>query len=267
MEGSPELEVVFGDAESYRRHVNRFYELQAAMDEARGNFTRDVQAALVAASRATGKCPSELLAPLYFGAHRDGETYRKLGAQFEEEYGAISNLHRLGETAGLTPNYRWKVSQIATLYADTLVDYKEMRIAFFDQLAGELQARGCSIAKLLEDGEKAARPDVEALVTAVPLDTPRKPPRNRGEPAPIVQASTVTFFVDNTGCAEALRVYVDGTLLGEVDAQSKTAFQALAGRHMLCLIESDSTAQCGDPSTVRESYIHDRWSIRMQCGK
>jgi hypothetical protein len=265
MEGSPELEVVFGDTASYRRHVDRFYTIRDDMDRARTTFTRHVQAALLAASRGDGRCPTDVLAPLYSTAHREGETYRKLGAKFEQEYVAITNLDRLGETTGLTPDYRWKVNQIRGVYSDALVDYKEMRISFFDQLASELQARGCSTAKLLEQGEKVPVPDVAAVIAALPGRNDKRPARRNDKPVPIVPASTVTFFIDNTGCGDALRVYVDGTLLGEVAGSAKTAVQALAGRHMLCLLDRDSVEECGDPSTVRESYIHDGWSIRMQC--
>lgn len=267
MEGSPELEVVFGDTDSYKRHVDRFYELDQEMDRARGTFTRHVQAALLAASRQEGKCPVDTLAPLYASAHKQGDVYRRLGRKFEDEYAAISSLDKLGETAGLTPSYRTKVAQVYGIYEGAVVDYREMRIAFFAQLATELQARGCSTATLLEKGQQAPLPDIDALLAAVPEKTAEPKRRRNQAPVPIVPASTVTFFVDNTRCDQPHRVYVDGTLLGEVDARAKTAFQALAGRHMLCLIESRSALECGEASTVRESYIHDGWSIRMNCGK
>jgi hypothetical protein len=222
----------------------------------------------MAVSKHRGKCPVDTLAPLYYRAHTEGEIYRRLGGEFEREYSAIHGLHKLGETSGLTPDYRWRVNRIERLYKDALVDYKEMRIAFFAQLASELQARGCSTSKLLEAGETAPSPDLNALTTSVDENALKVPRRwRKDEDKPVVPASTVTFFVDNTDCAQSLEVYVDGTLLGSVDADSKTAFQALAGRHSLCLLEEQETSQCGDAGTVRTSYIHDGWSIRLHCNK
>lgn len=267
MEGAPELEVVFGDTSRYRRHIDSFYELHQNMSDARTVFTQQVQAALLAVSNHRGKCDVETLAPLYYKAHLEGENYRKLGADFEREYAAIRGLHKLGETAGLTPDYRWKVNRVRRLYKTALVDYKEMRIAFFDQLATELQARGCSTEKLLAVGKDAPSPDLNALTTK--NRQPSKPHVSRHWreklDKPVVPASTVTFFVDNTDCTEPLDVYVDGTLLGNVGADSKTAFQALAGRHSLCLLNEKTNTECGQAGTVRTSYIHDGWSIRLHC--
>jgi len=71
--------------------------------------------------------------------------------------------------------------------------------------------------------------------------------------------------VDNSSCQTTLGVYVDATFLGEVGSSAKAAFQSLVGHHDLCLIPSSSQQQCGDPGTIRSTYIHDGWSITLRC--
>jgi hypothetical protein len=60
-------------------------------------------------------------------------------------------------------------------------------------------------------------------------------------------------------------VYVDESLVGEVATAGKGAFQTLAGRHQLCLIPAARAEACGSPGTVRQTYIHDGWSIALRC--
>ncbi len=83
----------------------------------------------------------------------------------------------------------------------------------------------------------------------------------------MVTATTVTFYVDNRACPGSQAVFLDGALLGEVPAKSKSAFQALAGHHALCLIGQGSNARCGDPGTLRSAFLHDGWSIGLHCVK
>jgi hypothetical protein len=269
MEGAAQVEVVFGDAQSYRRHVDRFYELSASMDERRGAFGRHVKAALgVLSERRRGPCPAEALAVHYYRAHTAGERYKELGAALEGEYQAITRLDGLGESAGLTPDYRWKVNRVERIYRAALVDYREMRASMTEQLGGELRHRRCRTDALLSRGERDAR---HAALADAP-DAPAVPPVTRpvsrrpgpARPAPIV-ASPVTFFVDNRGCTADLAVYVDGAAAGSVKAGAKAAFQSTAGRHSLCLLADGSGQSCGQKGTVRSAYIHDGWSVTMHC--
>jgi hypothetical protein len=273
VEGAPEVEVVFGDSDFFKRHIDRFTALDKAMESARGSFSRNVQRAVaVLDDRERGSCPVDQVARLYYEARRDGETYRALGAELEAEQVLIRQLDSLGETGALTPDYRFKVNQVAGRYRQALVDLKEMRLAFLVQLGGELDHRGCATAKLLTRGaELVASQAAPAEPTAPPGKEPGEPPRPSGddeEPTqPAVPATTITFYVDNKICPIGQQVYLDGQLLGEVASQSRAAFQALAGRHSLCLIPSDSPARCGDPGTMRAAFLHDGWSIALHCAR
>ena len=46
---------------------------------------------------------------------------------------------------GLTPDYRWKVKRVLQQYSALLTDYREMKVAFHDQLVDELKFSGCDI--------------------------------------------------------------------------------------------------------------------------
>jgi len=280
VDGAPELEVVFGDSESYKQHVDRFFALDEAMDRTRSSFQKNVQAAQAALGRGRGrggggkagkKCPVDKVARAYYGARRDGESYRALGSELESEHALVIQLDDMGETAALTPDYRWKVKQVTGRYRRAVVDLKEMRVSFLVQLGGELKHKGCRGAELIKRaGElvaSGAPPDdsAEASEPELPVIPPRVKPGE--EPKPVVPATTVTFYVDNRACPGSQAVFLDGALLGEVPARSKSAFQALAGHHALCLIGQGSNARCGDPGTLRSAFLHDGWSIGLHCAK
>ena len=271
VEGAPEVEVVFGDSQFYKRHVDRFGALDRSMETARRSFARHVQGAVAElGKRKRGSCPVDRVARAYYEARRDGETYRALGAELETEQALIRQLDELGETAALTPDYRWKVNQVAGRYRQALVDLKEMRLAFQVQLGGELRHRDCDAAALLTRGAELvasqAAPAEEEAVAAAEGEEPRRQPDEEPE-QPAVPATTITFYVDNRTCNAGQQVFLDGQLLGEVAAEARAAFQALAGRHSLCLIPGDSPARCGDPGTMRAAFLHDGWSVGMHCAR
>jgi len=271
VEGAPEVEVVFGDSQFYKRHVDRFGALDRSMETARRSFARHVQGAVAElGKRKRGSCPVDRVARAYYEARRDGETYRALGAELETEQALIRQLDELGETAALTPDYRWKVNQVAGRYRQALVDLKEMRLAFQVQLGGELRHRDCDAAALLTRGAELvasqAAPAEEEAVAAAEGEEPRRQPDEEPE-QPAVPATTITFYVDNRTCNAGQQVFLDGQLLGEVAAEARAAFQALAGRHSLCLIPGDSPARCGDPGTMRSAFLHDGWSVGMHCAR
>jgi hypothetical protein len=273
VEGAPEVEVVFGDSEFLKRHVDRFRALDKAMEAARRSFSRSVQGAVASLGHEKrGPCPVDRVARSFYEARREGETYRALGAELESEQVLIQQLDGLGETAALTPDYRWKVNQVAGRYRQALVDLKEMRLAFQTQLGGELAHRGCKQAELLARGADLVASQAPVAEAEPPPDTGAgaRPPRKPGEEAPAepaIPATTITFYVDNRSCAAGQQVYLDGELLGEVESSARAAFQALAGRHALCLIPGDSPARCGDPGTIRAAFLHDGWSIGLDCAR
>jgi hypothetical protein len=273
VEGSPEVEVVFGDSDFFKRHIDRFTALSRSMETARRSFSRNVQSAVAALGQGQrGACPVDRVARQVYEARRDGDTYRALGAELEAEHSLINQLDELGETAALTPDYRWKVNQVAGRYRQAVTDLKEMRLAFVVQLGGELKHRGCGSAELVKRGAELVASQ------AAPADTSEPGIEGAGgsdegeakpgpdEPAqPPVPATTITFYVDNRACPTRQRVYLEGQLLGEVAAEARAAFQALAGRHSLCLISGDSPARCGDPGTLRAAFLHDGWSVALHC--
>jgi hypothetical protein len=267
MEGAPEIELVFGDTERYRHRVDRFYQLDEAMQRERVRFGENVQRALagLAASK-RGGCPVDAIAPFYVAAKKSGDGYRALGSELEAERAHIRNLDDLGETEALMPDYRWKVRNVEKLYRAALADLREMRLAFVEQLGGEVRHRGCRAEALAARGEALI---AEGALDAPAVDPEAGPPEpikpRRGEETPVVAASTATFFVDNRKCKAALDVYVDGELLGAVPAGERGAFQALAARHGICLIETGSGLRCGEPGTLRHAYVHDGWAIAMHC--
>jgi hypothetical protein len=273
LESDPKIETVFGDAEQFRRYVDRFHTVHAEMQRAREDFSRNVQAVLAslaadlgANGRPAGKCPTDAVALTYSRAFRLGTSYHRLGKELEALMISIRELDGLGETSGLTPDYRWKVARVFKIYPEVLKDFREMRVAFQSQLAGEVRFHGCDAATLVAKGdelEKAGAPPTGPTARAGALDKPRR--KDAEKLAPPVAATTATFFIDNTSCGSSLRVYLDGTLVGEVASSAKAAFQALVGRHDLCLIPSTSRQQCGDPGTLRRTYIHDGWSITLRC--
>jgi len=268
MEGSPEFDVVFGDTAQFRAHIDRFYVLHENMTAARSTFNQHVQAALIVLdAKRKGACPVADLAALYYRAKITGDSYRKNGAEFESQFFVIRQLDELGETTGLTPDYRWRVNKVRGLYRQALVDYKEMRIAFLTQLGTELNGRGCKTSKLLTAGMLAPDPDFDAIASLAAEKQKKKKYRFRWNETErkVVEATTATFFVDNSECNAPVSVYIDGTLLGQVKSASKSAFQALSGRHTMCLITDKSAKQCGEPGTVRTSYIHNGWSITLRC--
>jgi hypothetical protein len=273
LESDPKIETVFGDAEQFRRYIDRFYAVHAEMQKTREDFSRNVQAVLAslaadlgANGRPAGKCPVDAVALTYARAFRLGTHYHRLGKELEAQQVSIRELDSLGETSGLTPDYRWRVARVFKLYPEVLKDFREMRVAFQAQLAGEIRFHGCDVQGLIAKGEeleKAGAPPTAATARAGAQARPSK--KDAEKLAPPVAASTATFFIDNTSCAGSLRVYLDGSLLGEVASSAKAAFQALVGRHDLCLIPSTSQQQCGDPGTLRRTYIHDGWSITLRC--
>lgn len=255
MEGSPELEIVFGDIEHFKGRIDEFYRLHESMAETRARFQAATHRALTALSAQRRGCPIDELALPYRVAVETGESYRRLGTRFETTFSAIRALDRLGETAGLTPDYRWKVNRAAALYRRALSDFTEMRAAFADQLEREMTARRCRRDAVLA---RAAKLEPEPAA---------KPARTAAAAAPtdVIEAPTATFFVDNRRCSDAVSVYVDGTLLGQVAAGTKAAFQSLAGRHSMCLLGDGSDLRCGETGSLRTAFVHDGWALARHC--
>jgi hypothetical protein len=310
LEGKPAVDDVFGDASDYRRTVDRFLELTQQMQSMRDDFARAVQTALneLGARDLPDKdkpdksdkkprrhgCPVEAVAGPYAKAARLGAEYLRVGRELTRHYDQVKEFDRLGESMGLTPDYRWKVKRVLSQYNVLLTDYREMKVAFHDQLVDELKFAGCDLQALLLKGDPQSKlasdeawpqpgqpgaPGVQVARNepreSVPPNLPveRVPP-----PQPIViprrtapadpngeqPRSGVLFYVDNTRCQRGATVFVDGKKLGEVPAATRVGFQTAAGPHDLCLLDG-TKKECGAPGTVRRSYLSEGWTISLRC--
>lgn len=244
LEGPIELEIGFGDAITLRARVDRFYALRERMDGLRRTVSRHAAGILGALPESGRYCPADVAVP-YYRMQRAGALYEELGAELEASYHVIRELDELGESDGLTPDYRWKIEQARAAYEEILVDAAEMRTAIGSHLQRELRFRRCQISALLRQG--AAQAPGEIAVTA-PL-----------------AALRATFFVDNRACAGGFQLYLDDVLLGTARAGEKVAFQAEAGSHHLCLIDPRTGASCGEPGTVRVAHVYEGWSMTTHC--
>jgi hypothetical protein len=303
LEGRPAVDDVFGDASDYRRTIDRFLELTNNMQSMRDDFARTVQVALAelqkseVGRRPGGRhlCPSDAVAGPYARARHLGSEYLRVGRELTRHYEQVKEFDRLGESVGLTPDYRWKVKRVLQHYNTLLVDYREMKVAFHDQLNDELKYAGCDLQALLLKGDPKAtvgpeekwpnpgqqgapgvQPKTEVARTEtlppslpserVPPSTPIPVPRNTTAPADAKQAprSGILFYVDNSKCQRGTAVILDGKKLGDVPAAQRVGFQTVPGPHDLCLLD-DAKKQCGAPGTVRRSYMHEGWTISLRC--
>jgi hypothetical protein len=268
MGGAPEMEFVFGDIDLYKRQIDSFKKLHEQMTAQRVAFahaTHSAQQVLAkpAAKGKRGVCPASEVAVDYAAASEAGLAFRRLGGDFESTYFSIRRLDELGESSGLTPDYRWHVKKSRSRYRQALTDLKEMRSVFRSELEAGLRSRGCksqkllSLAKTLQLGSSTTKSDTTTSDTKQGPTKIQKP----------IRASTATFFVDNETCSDPLAVHVDGTLLGKVAAGKKAAFQSLLGRHSLCLLSDSGKLTCGDTGTLRNAFVYDGFTVSRHCEK
>ncbi len=82
---------------------------------------------------------------MYARAAEAGRRFLALGRRFAARYRDIHRAEDLGDTVGLTPDYRAKAKKARELYLALVRDYREMRAAFYDQLQGEMRHAGCKL--------------------------------------------------------------------------------------------------------------------------
>ncbi len=165
LEGKPAVDDVFGDSSDYRRIIDRFLELTTGMQATRDEFAKSTQAALAELGRnpngeldgkqhvKKGHCPIDEVAVPYMRARKSGAEYLRLGHELARHYDQVKEFDRLGESVGLTPDYRWKVKRVLQQYNTLLTDYREMKVAFHDQLVDELHYAGCDLPSLMVRAE------------------------------------------------------------------------------------------------------------------
>ncbi len=273
MEGAPKVDDLFGDTIAFTQKVDRYLTLHEAMMRVRDQFSRSVQNVLIALATAhpAGKprtCPEDAIAIGYARSFHLGQDFQRSGAELDRLWNEIRDLDKLGETGGLTPDYRWKVKRALSLHKEVLVDWNEMKASFHEHLAKELEFLGCDVTALMEKGE-AAGADILTAPEPVPAlpatPAPKKPPKKGESDAPPPIALAAQFTVDNVSCDEPMRLYLDGQLVGAVAGKLSKSFSTLVGPHDLCLIPDSSPARCGDLGTIRRTYIHQGWTIQLRC--
>ena len=270
--GEPMFEDVFPDTEGVRRWVDQLGAVHERMDGLRVDFSKAVQQVLGElgrrpAPKAAKRCPA-LAAP--FGrAQALGQRYLSQGRDLSRVYDMLTRLDEMGETVGLTPDYRAKVKRVREIYRGLRNDYREMKYAYYEQLIPELKHAGCDPDALLLVAAKADRTAPQPAATApapattLPRPTPKKAP---AEPPPR-PATMVTFHVDNTSYGAPARVVLDGQAVGVVDAHMRRGFRTRSGPHQLCLLHEGARESCGQPGTLRRGYLHEGWTIQLKCPK
>lgn len=262
MEGAAHVAVVFGDVHAYRAHVDRFLALDdelAATRHAFASASRSALAELAAAPRR--RCPVDEVAPHYAGAVGALGRFESTGSELAARYRAIRELDRIGDTASLTPDYRWKVNRTRPAYRRALRDLREMRAQLADQVGRALRHKGCKPDELARRGADAIA--LPSLRPVNPMPSARK--RDVEAASAPEAATTVSFYVDNSRCQAPLEVFVDGARVGAVQGRGRGVFRAPAGRHSMCLIPTDRRADCGQQGTVRNAFVYDGWSISLHC--
>jgi hypothetical protein len=302
-DAQPRVDAVFGDAASLRLAVDRFLGLQTDMERVRDEFSTAVHETLAALAGnvsmnvgvnmgppapakatttvATSKgCPPATAAP-YARALAAGSKYLLLGQQLQGRYRDIRRADDLGDAAALTPDYRVKVKHAKDLHQQLLDDYREMRVAFYDQLGAEMRHAGCktgpgaAVAAADSPAPLAPSPSDPGAWTmdeVTPADEPAAAPARPPAPPPpaagaSMAAPAIWIDVDNTLCAQPTRVTVDGQPLGEVGARKRTSVRTHAGPREICALPVSDARSCGEAGTVRKAYLHEGWSLTVHCEK
>jgi hypothetical protein len=296
-DAQPRIDPVFGDAAALRAAVDRFLSLQADMERVRDEFGSAVHDALAtlsptAAAPVTKSCPATSGGP-YARALAAGMRYLALGQQLQSRYRDIRRADDFGDSVALTPDYRVKIKKARELYQQLLNDYREMRVAFYDQLGAEMRHAGCRTgakapASLPPDAVVPPTPtDPEAwslddalpevaddrrLAPAAALGASKEPapkalaieivplPARSGSAAP-----AIWIDVDNSLCPQPTRIAIDGQALGEIGPRKKTSVRTHAGPRELCVLPAGDPRACGDAGTIRKAYLHEGWSLAVHC--
>ncbi len=260
-DAAPRIDPVFGDATTLRTALDQFLALQGEMDRVRDEFSTAVHdtleslqtaepgagAGVVKATAAPRQCPAVVAGP-YAHALDAGGRFLALGRRLQLRYREIRRGEDGGDSAGLTPDYRWKVRRAKEQYGHLLADYREMRVAFHDQLGAEMRHDACPTGPraarraisppVAKPSAAQAEPEemdpndpgawvVEAIddLSADPTRPPAPQLRSSAEgavpaaipepPAPAPGAApSVWIDVDNSLCAQPTHVTIDGQAMG-----------------------------------------------------
>ncbi len=271
-DAAPRIDPVFGDVASLRASIDKFLSLQGEMDRVRDEFSSSVHETLsvLAEDPSAGhaaSCPAGTSTP-YARALASGGHYLALGQQLQASYREIRRAEDLGDTLGLTPDYRLRAKKAKDLHQQLLSDYREMRVAFYDQLGAELRHAGCKLTELSPDA--AALPAHGSATSTPPTITPRLPASDTplgAEATAAGVAPAVWIEIDNALCNEPTRLAIDGQALGQIGPRNKTSVRARSGPHEVCALPASDLRSCGDAGTMRKAYLHEGWRLTIHCAK
>ena len=277
----PRVDRVFPDALALRGSIDQFLNLQGEMERVRDTFATSIHQTLarLAHKQAANKTCPEGAAESLRASYQAGTLYLKLGYKFRELYREIERAEALGDSIALTPDYRLKAKRAGEVFASLVRDYREMRVAFHDQLATELRYAGCSPQALLGAQDRgtatgpvaadAGDPEAWDLEATPPEETDALAIKAKGRVTMSTPTSTaaspVWINVDNAPCASPTRLWIDGVPLGEIPPGRKVAVRARAGTHELCLLPERDGRVCGEKGTVRRAYLYDGLTLSVHC--
>lgn len=262
---TPEIVRPWGDARAIVTALDRFAATAKAMASTRAAYQTQFLKMLAAFGKGPlspikgpqpRTCPIDRVAPLWAMGQQELRRYERLGGELEVSYRFIARHDEIGATAALLPNARAQVTSARQAFKTALADVGELRSEWARGIVPELRFAGCS-DKLL--AAAVADPDRYRIIQ---IDKP--------DPKPVAQPPRAklraTFYVDNTRCPDAVDVWIDGSLLGQVAPGRRSALVSDGGERTLCLI-GPGAAQCGDRGTVRQVYLHDGWTATLHCPK
>lgn len=264
---APAIERPWGDAAALAQEVSRFAAAERELLEVRARYQAKVVAILgqlgqgplaaSAAERAGPKrCPLRRLAPMWKEAQSLLAQYSRRGLELERSARYLVRHDDAGYTAALLPGVRAKVAAARRSYRVTVADAAELRSEWLRGVVPELRRLRCS----------------EPLLEAALVEPRRFPAADEEAPASLPAPAArraparAMFYVDNSQCPEPAAVWLDGESVGVVEAGQRSAFPADPGERTLCLTWPDS-ASCGDRGTTRQVYLHDEWSVTLDCRK
>jgi hypothetical protein len=212
-------------------------------------------------------CPAASALP-YARAQATGERYLALGHELAARYRDIRRADDLGDTLALTPDYRLKIKEARDRYQRLLNEYREMRVAFYDQLGAEMRHASCKTPLV-------AAPPLDILAEpAPPPEPPARRPSVAGAGSTVAAAAldeagsaspAIWIDIDNSLCAQPTRVSIDGQPLGAVGARQRTSLRTRAGPRAICALPASDLRACGDAGTVRKAYLHEGWTLAVHC--
>ena len=291
-EAAPRMDPVFEDVGALRRAIDQFFALQADMEKVRDEFSGAVHDTMASlgpiGAHPAQTCPAEL-APLYDRASAQGRRFLGLGRRLAVRSRGIRRADDLGDTVGLTPDYRIKAKKVRELYLALLRDYREMRAAFYDQLGAEMRHAGCKVPAAGTGATPAPRASAGALeqlgpdpanasdwvLDPVEEDAPpaasEKARRARGgdatEAASAGAGPAIWIEIDNTRCPQTAALTIDGQDVGEIAGQKKNVVRTRSGPHELCVLPAGAGRTCGAPGTIRRAYLYEGWTLAVRCEK